>query len=521
MRVTPETAKRLSTVIACVTARGRMMSILDIDIRTDVAGGGSRSVPNHPLYDVLRYQPNPWQTAGDFKMMMQAHVDLRGNAYAEKIAGARGPVDQLIPMHPDRVKVEILKDTGRLRYIYDDPLTGAKRILMQDEVFHLRDWAENYAVGQSRISMALDTIGLGLAIQDYRSNFLKNDARSGLVVTRTAGPGSGNKTMDDDEELVKSIQAGNTRENRGRAMFLPPGLEAKYLGVTPVDAQLLESAKATQVEICNIMGVLPHTVGVDAGKAATFASTEQFNIMDAQRNVHPMTVMWKQCIKRDLIVSSRFFAAIPLDVILMGDTATRFAAYGVAITYGLMCPDEGREAEGRNPSPDGQGKVFWRSANLLPLKQLAAPAPKPFPPGKGGKPDDGGDDDEAEDDGSGSNAQANAAMQARMELLASASAERCVRREVSGVTKLIERSAGAYEVINFYAEQTRFIVEVFQLEALGELNVRIGCDARAQQLSAHLADEEDEYHAAAQMWIQNVAATEAVKLAKIAVEGVL
>jgi HK97 family phage portal protein len=525
MRVSPSTAKRLSVVIACVTARGRALSILPCKVRSDLAAGGSKVVPNHPLYDLLAYQPNQWQTAADFYMMMQAHVDLRGNAYAEKVPGPRGPVDQLIPMHPDRVQVEVLANTGRLRYSYLDPLTNQTRKLMQDEVFHLRDWADDYAVGQSRISMGADVIGVQLARQDYVSRFLKNDARTGLVIT-----GGNFKTKEDENEFVLSIREGNTGKNRGRPMYIPGGMTATNLGVTPVDAQILDSLKATDVQICNMMGVLPHTVGIDAGKAATFASTEQFNIMDAQRNIHPMVRMWEQCIQRDLIVSDRYYVKFSMAALLRGDNATRFAGYASAIAAGWLCPDDVRELEDLNPIPDGAGKVFWRSANLLPLKQLTAPVKPAF--GGGSDSDDDDDDpenddpanDDGSDDGSGGDsgnaAQARAAALGRLELLASGTAARCVRKEVSGVGKLIAQGAGVYQVTEFYAEHARWVAEAFHMEATSALEVKIGCDARAQHLSMLLADEDDEFNAAAQVWIETVAATEPAKLAALAVKGI-
>lgn len=516
MRVSPETAKRLSVVIACVTARGRALSILPCKVRSDLAAGGSKVVANHPLYDLLAYQPNSYQTAAEFFMMLQAHVDLRGNGYAEKVEGPRGPIDQLLPMHPDRVVVEVVRATGKLRYRYSDPLTSQTRVLMQEEVFHLRDWSDNGYTGQSRISMGADVIGNQMARQDYQARFLKNDARTGLVFT-----GGSFKTKEDEKEFVESMRAGGTGANRGRPIWVPGGMTAANLGVKPVDAQLLESTKATDVQICNLFGVLPHTVGIDAGKAATFASTEQFNIMDAQRNIHPMIRMWEQCIQRDLILSDRYYVKFSMAALLRGDNATRFAGYASAIAAGWMCPDDVRELEDMNPIPDSAGKTFWRSANLLPLKQLAAPV---SPARRGTQPDDpqndNGETDDATDDGSGGDAQARAATTARLELLATGTAERCVRREVSAIRRMIASDAGVNEVTEFYGEHARWVAEAFHMEATAVLEVKIGCDARAQQLSAHLSDEDDEFHAAAQVWIDTIAATEPAKLAALAVKGI-
>ena len=163
MRITEESAKRIATVLACVGVIGRNLGMMPIKIYTEAPDGSKRLVDHHPLYEVLYSRPNDQQTAFEWKQMMQGHLELRGNAYAEILPGPRGAVDQLIPMNPDRVHVERIKATGRLRYQYDDPLTDRTRTLVQEEVFHLRNFSDDTAVGQSTIGMACDTFGLALA----------------------------------------------------------------------------------------------------------------------------------------------------------------------------------------------------------------------------------------------------------------------------------------------------------------------------------------------------------------------
>lgn len=514
MRVNPETAKRLGTVIACVSVRAKAIATLPCKIYTDLAGGGNKVVSNHPLYDVLYDRPNDIQTAFDFKYMMQAHVDLRGNAYALKIPGPRGPVDQLKPLHPDRVQVEILRDSGRLIYIYNDPLTNKTMRYTQDEIFHLRDWSDNAAVGQSRISMGMDVLGVALARQDFIARFLKNDTQTGSAII-----GTNFKTKEDKKLFLENLREEQTGSNRGKPLILPMGLDIKSLGVKPIDAQLIEGTKVSDTQICSFMGVFPHIVGVDSGKAATYASTEQFNIMHAQQCVHPMIIMWEQAIQRDLLVSEKYYAKFSMASLLRGDNATRFAGYAVAIQNSWMCPDDVRALEDLNPIPNGEGKVFWRSANLLPLAQLQAPSQM-----KPAAPEGDEDETDAPEDGAGgdagSSAQASAVMRGRLELLATGSADRCVRKEVAAVRKMVERKAGTYEVMEFYREHARFISDVFHMEAGASLTVMIGCDARAQELSALLGDEEDEFQAGAQVWVENLAAMLPKKLVALAVEGV-
>lgn len=505
MRISAESVKRLAVVIACVSCKARQLAALPFKIYTDIPGGGRRVVTNHPLYDVLYSQPNPWQTAFEFKMMMQAHVELRGNAYAEKIPGPRGPVDQLIPLHPDRVKVEVVKDSGRLRYIYDDPITNTTRTLLQHQVFHLRDFSDNSYVGQSRIAMGADALGLALAQQDYQSRFLRNDAKSSFAITGT------NFKTDADAELFRDkLRQSQTGANRGRPLMLPMGLEIKELSVKPVDMQLLEAMKASDVRICTIFNVLPHLVGVDAGKAATYASVEQFNIMNAQQSVLPMAIMWEQAVERDLIAEQRYYMKASLASLLRGDTMSRYTAYNLALSTGWMCQDDVRELEDLNPIPEGVGKTFWRPMNWAPLSQIEAPKEKKLGTGSSD------DDQTAENGAGGDNVDLTARMQ--LEILATSAAERCVRREVSALRRLVEVEAGPYQIIEFYAKHLDFICEVLHFDFEARVKAKMHLDAREQTLLQFFDGGWEKL--AAFTWIDQVGASEPAKLANIAVEGV-
>jgi HK97 family phage portal protein len=260
MRVTADTVKRLGTVIAAVGAKSRSWAVLPFKIYTDLPGGGCRVVKNHPSFKLLYSQANQIQTAYEFRQMMQGHVELRGNGYAEKQFDRRDiHVIGLVPMHPDRIKVEVLTN-GKLRYRYNDPLTNQTRVLVQEEVFHLREWPDVSAVGQSRIAMACDAFGLALAQQDYAAKYLKNDATPNAVIT---GTNFANKA--DEDEYLRAFEKSGTGENRHKVKLLPPGVDIKTLGVNPAEMQMLESRKASAVEICTIIGILPHLIGVDAG----------------------------------------------------------------------------------------------------------------------------------------------------------------------------------------------------------------------------------------------------------------
>jgi HK97 family phage portal protein len=514
MRITPDTVKRLSTVIAAVSAKGRALGVNPCLIYADLPGGGKTVLRKHPNFRLLHDRPNDMQTAYEYFQMLQGHVELRGNAYSEILTSSRGEIGELIPMHPDNVHVEMLPN-GRLRYQYDDPLKRQVRTLVQDEVFHVRDWSDHRQVGQSRIAMGMDVFGVALAQQDYRGKFLKNDASSGIVITGT------NFASKQDEDLyLKAFEEGNTGEKRHRAKLLPPGVDIKTLGVKPIDMQLLDAAKASAVEICTIFNILPHLIGVDTGKAATYASVEQFNLMHAQQSVLPMAVMWEQAIQRDLFSpDDPAYSKFSLASLLRGDYATRMAGYAVGVEHGWLSPDDVRELEDLNPIKNGIGKQYFIPMNWKNLDPALAPLPaSPASPDPGGDQDVEDQLDQDIPDNSDPDPAQKALLRTQFELFAHDQAARCARREIGAVRKLIDREAEFAEIGAFYAEHCRFICEAFHLPALGQLKAKQACDIRASEL-ARLLHEEGE--GAAVAFIEHVAATEPARLAALAVEGVL
>ena len=180
-RVSPDLAMQFSAVYAGVHLLAKTVASLPLRMyRKDVAAGKSYEAPEHPLNDLLEYQPNHWQTAWDFKAMLMAHLVLRGNAYAEIIAGPRGFADRLEPIHPDRVSVERLPDRT-LRYTVSDE-RGIRRLL-QDEILHLRSGIAPGLVGIGPIAYARQTVGLALATEEHGARLFSNGARPSGVIT--------------------------------------------------------------------------------------------------------------------------------------------------------------------------------------------------------------------------------------------------------------------------------------------------------------------------------------------------
>ena len=80
---------------------------------------------------MMAASPNKQMSSYSFRETMMGHVLTWGNAFAEIVRDASGMAIELLPITPDRVRVDVDSE-GTIRYIVDEQIT-----LDRDSVFHL------------------------------------------------------------------------------------------------------------------------------------------------------------------------------------------------------------------------------------------------------------------------------------------------------------------------------------------------------------------------------------------------
>jgi HK97 family phage portal protein len=417
MRVNADALMRLDAVMACVRCISEDIGALPVKVYRKRADGTKEEFNQHPIADLLRYRPNKWQTAFEFMEMLQGHLELRGNGYAQIVSGPRGAVDQLVPLHPDRVKPVRLTN-GDVAYEVQQK-TGEKLTLLQDEMFHLRGFSSDGLTGQSPIQIASEAAAGGIAAQDYANRFWANDSKPGSGYLEHPGKMSAEAA----ERLRKSWQENHSGANRHKVAVLEEGLKYHEVGVSNKDAQFLEFRKFNRAQVAALFRVPAHKIG-ETEKAATFASVEQFALMYVTDCIWPRVCRWEQAIARDLIIApSLYFVEFVLEALERGDIKTRYEAYASAITNGWMTRNEVRRRENLNPLPG-------LDEPLQPLNMT-----------KGSQPSN--------------------APTARERDLTVAAAERVARKEAAASAKLL--SKGETAIDEFYREHAGFMAQAMAM----------------------------------------------------------
>ena len=360
--ITPELALSITAVYSCVRVIAETLATLPLFVYRRLENGGKERATTHPLYDVLHHRPNQWQTRVEFIEMLAGHVALRGNGYADIAPGRRGAVNDLIPIHPDRVKVEIEASTGLPLYKIRRFPDNKEVTRLFGEVMHVRGLSSNGYQGMSPIALAREAVGLAKQTERHGASLFSNKAIPGGVLEHPD---------ELDEEALGRLRdsLGETytgAEGWHRPLILEEGMKWHQISLTAEDAQFLETRKFQVIEVARLFRVPPHLI--QDLERATFSNVEQMALDFVMHTVRPWAVRFEQTASRDLITRpDLFFAEFLIDGLLRGDSATRSAALQTQFMNGALNVDEWREIENRNPLPDGLGRRHFVPVNLQPI----------------------------------------------------------------------------------------------------------------------------------------------------------
>lgn len=344
--INPRAAENLSTVLACVNAISTALSALPANVyRTN--DNTRKEAPDHPLDRLIRRGPNCWQTWPDFMEFWIAQTLLRGNGLVEIVSDKRGQVMELIPYPWDWVTVQLLS-SGRVAYdvceMYGYPGgKGKRKRLLSGEVLHLKDRSDEGIIGRSRLQRGAAVVSAASGLYEFAGNLYRNGVFPSGVLTpeRTL-------SAEQSQELRECLYAAfGGAKNAGKAMVLPINMKWQSLGISPEDAELLESRRFTTEEICRLYQVPPQIV--QDHSRSTFTNSETAGRWFAQFCLLPWVRKIEAEFMRSLFTSGRYSLELDMSVFDRGDPAQRWNSYGVAVDKQILTPDEIRELEGWNP----------------------------------------------------------------------------------------------------------------------------------------------------------------------------
>ncbi|MHC8396138.1 phage portal protein [Pseudomonas sp. LB3P93] len=369
--VTDERSLQIATVFACVRLISSVTACMPLDVFETKGEDRTKVGLDNPLARLLKYRPNDFMTAFDFRVAMTMQLCYYGNAYALVERNSAGDVISLVPLMSVNMDVRLEGKRIVYRYRRDTEYADFK----QSEIFHLKGFGFNGLVGLSPIAFAAKTASVAVAMEDQQRDFYANGAKSPQLLMTGEGKVLNKDQRAQVEENFKEISGGPVKK---RLWILEGGFTTQPIGVSPQDAETMAARKFQVSELARFFGVPPHLVG-DVEKSTSWGTgIEQQNLGFLQYALDPYLEIWEGCILRWLIKPSdlgRIHAEHNRDGLLSGDSTARATYLKTLIETGLLTPNEGRRVNNRPKLPGGD--VATRQSQNVPLDQLGKTNPAP------------------------------------------------------------------------------------------------------------------------------------------------
>ena len=296
-------------------------------------------------------RPNHFQNRQQFLERWVLSKLLHGNAYILKERNGRNEVAALYVLDPALVQPLIAEDGDVYYQLHRDELNQLRDDfpgVPASEIIHDRfNCIHHPLIGVSPVFACGVAAMQGSFILQNSARFFRNMSRPAGVLT---APGA---ISDDTANRLKANWQENfSGANIGRTAVLGDGLKYEALGMSAIDAQMVEQAKLSAEMICSTFHVPPWKVGLGAlpgGAKAEDMNTIYFSdcldsLMDA------VATLLTDGLGYD---GTREAIRFNLDDLLRMDGRTLAEVEGIKVQRGIAAPNESRRKFNLPPVPGG------------------------------------------------------------------------------------------------------------------------------------------------------------------------
>lgn len=358
-----------ATYFTCLKVLSEALGKLPLKLMQTTPELGTAPRPDHHLFSVCRYRPNPYSSASSFWTSIETARNHFGNAYA--LIRASGRSVSLWQMASDSVDIwwdnaRILADTPHIWYRWSAP-NGRRYILSDDEVLHFRTW------------LSFDGI-TGLSVQDILKATIDGSLSSQQMLNRLYDNGMTGKavvhyTGDLSDELEKTYIAGLQNYIDGKIdgakslIPLPYGSDIQPLNIKLADSQFSELRKYTALQIAAAFGVKPDQIN-DYSKSS-YSSSEAQQIAFLVDTLMWILEHYEQELSYKLLsddeLSGGYAFKFNAGALLRTTTDKQIESLAKAVSGGLYMPNEARSHLDMSKRPEGD-RLYFGNGSVIPLE---------------------------------------------------------------------------------------------------------------------------------------------------------
>jgi len=344
--VTPEKAMTVPAINRGVHLMSDMVAMLPLMLYERTKEGKNKA-KQHAQYDFVHNTVNRYQSAYQFRYLMQRHLILRGNAYAFK-SRVGGQIRQLMPIHPNRVEAE-QDDNFNIKYKIKMS-SGLIKEFSDKEIFHLRAHSEDGVHGISFVDEAPECVAMCIAAERHGAMLFGNGAKPGGIIS------TDQKLKPEQIQIIaESWTQAFGGENKYSTAVLDAGMKWAQTGMDNEKAQYLGVRSFQVAEAARLLGIPPILL-FHSDTASTFASAKELVLAFLKFSLDPWLIYWETAYNREIIgatFADKYFVEFVRQGLERMDLESRVNAYSKLIQNRVVNPNEVRERENMNPYPEG------------------------------------------------------------------------------------------------------------------------------------------------------------------------
>ena len=344
--ISPDNAMEAPTVYACVRLISQTLARMPWQVLRNSADGASNDV-THPVYQLLNGEANEDMTSFVFREAQISDCLLYGNSFAYISRSASGLPIGLERLRPDLCYLQ-RDPQNQPFYKYWSGKAGEgasadiiNRTFRPYDILHVVGPGADGILGEAPIHRMRDLIGMELELQEFTSRFFANNCRPAGVLSmpgRLSAEGANRL-----REAFARVHSG--AQGAGKVAILEEGLKYDAISTNAKDSDLDSMKKFCRQQIAAAFNVPSHRVGDNDG--VSYSSSEQANAVFVQSTLAGWAARLEQEVNRKLLKrGDDVVTRISFDDMTRGQMGERFAAYAVAVTNGILSPNEIRRREG-------------------------------------------------------------------------------------------------------------------------------------------------------------------------------
>ena len=284
-------AEEVTAVLRCLDLLSNSVGMLPMRL---VDRKSRALIEDHPLHDLLMYEPNPHLTAMELKKLMERRRQKEGVAYGLVIRVGEKPV-AIYPIDKTRLEVEQKADWS-LHYRLQR--TNLPTIdVPANNIIHLRDIMTDELLTKSRLRLAKRAVATASNAEDAQNNIFKTGALAkGMIAV------DGELSDKAYARLKKDLKDFEGSDSAGRMMLGEAGMKYVDFGMNGKDAQTQESRAHSIEEIARVFGVPRPLLMMD--DTSWGSGIEQLATLFVRFGLAPSLFAWEQSFRRVLLTKA-------------------------------------------------------------------------------------------------------------------------------------------------------------------------------------------------------------------------